>query len=296
MTSPLPGAIPGVEDRARRGIVLILVAWFAFSLVDSGAKWAAVIGYPATQIAFFRYVGHFVISSGLVLRDPSGLRIPPHFGLVLLRALLLVSATLSNFWILKILPLTITSAIMFSTPVIVCFLSVTLLKERVGFWRWSAILLGFVGVLIVIRPFGEAFHPAMLMAVMNSVFLAAYSLITRRLAGEVSTDVMQFWMGLLGTALLLPPAVWFWQAPGAFFDWAVLISLGIFAWAGHQWLTTAHRFATANTLMPFTYSFLIYITALSFLLFAHIPSVWTILGACVIMISGLIIWHREGRS
>ncbi|MEM6309545.1 MAG: DMT family transporter [Pseudomonadota bacterium] len=289
-------AIPGVEDRARHGIALILMAWFAFALVDTGAKWAAILAYPAAQIAFFRYIGHFVISTGLVLRDADNLRVPPYFGLVIVRALVLVAATVSNFWILRELPLTITSAIMFSTPVIVCFLSVTILRERVGLWRWCAILLGFLGVLIVIRPFGAAFHPMMLMAVMNAVFLAIYSLLTRRLAGRVSTDVMQFWMGLTGTVILLPPALWLWQPPTSATEWVVLISLGVFAWAGHQWLTTAHRFATANTLMPFTYSFLLYLTILSFLIFGHMPSIWTLIGAGVIMMSGLIIWHREGQK
>ena len=289
-------AIPGIEDRARHGIGLILLAWFAFALVDTGAKWVAVLAYPAAQIAFFRYIGHFVVSTALILRNPEDLRLPPHFGLVLLRGFLLVCATLSNFWIVRELPLTITSAIMFSTPVIVCFMSVTVLKERVGLWRWFAILLGFIGVLIVIRPFGEAFHPMMLMAVMNSIFLALYSLITRRLAGEVSTDVMQFWMGLLGTVILLPPAIWLWKIPETSTEWTVLISLGFLAWAGHQWLTTAHRFATANTLMPFTYSFLLYLIVLSFVMFGHVPSVWTLLGAFVIMMSGLIIWYREGRA
>lgn len=288
--------IPGLEDNARLGIALTLAAWFLFALVDTGAKWVAMIGLPAAQIAFFRYAGHFVASSALILRDRDDLRIPPHFALVSLRALLLIAATVSNFWVLRMLPLTVVSAIMFSSPVIVCFLSVVFLRERVGLWRWSAILLGFAGVLVIIRPFGEAFHPAMLMVVMNATFFSLYSMLTRHLAGKVSTDVMQFWMGVWGTGILLPFALWFWQAPGGALEWSILLAMGLIAWAGHQWLTTAHRFATANTLMPFTYSFLLYLTVLSYLVFGHVPSVWTLLGALLIMASGLVIWHREARS
>lgn len=288
-------AIPGIEDKARLGIGLMLLAWLAFALLDTGAKWVAVAGLPAVQIAFFRYLGHFAVAAALVVRDRDPIRLPPHFALVALRAALLVGATVSNFWILSVLPLTITSAIMFSTPVIVCFLSVTVLREQVGLWRCAAILLGFIGVLIVIRPFGTAFHPMMLMAVMNACLLAIYSLMTRALAGKVSTDVMQFWMGLVGTVCLLPPALLVWEAPGSLLHWAILIGIGLLGWVGHQWMTNAHRFATANTLMPFTYSFLIYLTGLSFLIFGHVPAVWTLLGAGVIMVSGLIIWHREGR-
>lgn len=288
--------IPGIEDKARLGILLTLAAWFMLALVDTGAKWVAMLGLPAAQIAFFRYAGHFVMSTALILRDPSDMRIPPHFGLVTLRALLLVVATLSNFYALRLLPLTVVSAIMFSSPVIVCLLSVIFLREKVGLWRWSAILLGFAGVLIVIRPFGEAFQPAMLLIVMNATCLAVYSLLTRQLAGKVSTGVMQYWMGVWGTAILLPMAIWAWQPPGGPTEWAILLGMGIIAWAGHQWLTTAHRFATANTLMPFTYSFLLYLTVLSFFVFDHVMSVWTMLGAGIIMLSGLIIWYREGRQ
>jgi drug/metabolite transporter (DMT)-like permease len=293
---PLTSIIPGIEDRARTGIAMMLVAWVLFSFVDTSAKWLGALALPAVQIAFFRYLGHFVISSVIVLRDPDRLRIPPHFLLVSLRGTLLLLGTMSNFWALKFLPLTITSAIMFSSPVLVCFLSVAILKERVGIWRWAAILLGFVGVLIVVRPFGAEFHPAMLLAVANAGFLAVYSLLTRALAGKVSTDIMQVWMGIWGTLTLLPFAVWFWQPPQDATAWALLFGIGVFAWAGHQLLTIAHRYATANTLMPFTYSYLLYLTVLGYLVFADVPSVWTLLGAGVIMLSGLIIWYREGRA
>ena len=276
------------------GIGLTLAAWFCFSLVDTGAKYVALVGLPAVQVAFFRYAGHLVIATVLIARDPPDRLWPDHAGIVFLRGALLVAATLSNFWILSVLPLTVTSAIMFSSPVIVCFLSVTLLKERVGPWRWGAILLGFIGVLIVIRPFGTAFHPMMLMAVFNAFCLAFYSLLTRHIAGKVSTDMMQFWSGILGTLPLLPLAIWVWETPGSALEWGILFGLGISAWAGHQALTTAHRYATANTLMPFTYSFLLYLTLLGWLVFDHVPVAMTLIGAGVIMVSGLIIWWREG--
>ncbi|THH36258.1 DMT family transporter [Aliishimia ponticola] len=274
----------------------MLVTWLTFAVLDTSAKWAAVAGLPAAQIAFFRYIGHFGISAALTMRDPDNRRLPPQFGLLTLRGLLVAGATLSNFWILTVLPLTVTSAIMFSSPVIVCFLSVTILRENVGLWRWGAILLGFAGVLIVIRPFGAAFHPMMLLALMNAVFIAVYSLITRAMAGKVSTDVMQFWMGFWGTAVTLPLALWHWQAPQDTTLWIILGAVGVLGWFGHQCMTAAHRFATANTLMPFTYSFLLYLTVLSYVVFGHVPNFWTILGALVIMGSGLIIWYREGQK
>ena len=287
---------PTLEDRANLGIGLMLAAWLMFALVDTGAKWVAVAGLSAAQIAFFRYAGHFAVNLAQFVREPDkrGTLMPPHWGLITLRGALLVAATFSNFYVLRILPLTTVSAIMFTSPVIVCLLSVIFLRERVGFWRWSAILLGFAGVLVVIRPTSVAFHPAMLMVLMNATFLAVYSLLTRRLADKVSADTMQFHMGLLGTVVLAPPAIWSWQATDTT-GWIVLMVIGPIAWFGHQMLTTAHRFATANTLMPFTYSFLLYLTVLSFVVFGDTPDAITLLGAAIIMGSGLIIWHRERK-
>jgi len=100
-------------------------------------------------------------------------------------------------------------------------------------------------------------------------------------------------MGAVGTVVMAPLALWTWQAPGSLQNWLLLVGLGVLGWAGHQFLTHAHRYATSNTLMPFTYSFLIYTSTLSYLIFNHAPSPWTLLGALVIMLSGLIIWKRE---
>lgn len=286
-----------IEDRPHFGILLMLGAWLLFSLVDTSAKWLVIAGFSAFQLAFMRYAGHFVISIAVIARGGvSRDRFhTTHMWQVISRALLLITATLSNFYALNFLPLTVTSAIMFSSPVIVCFLSGPLLGERVGPWRWFAILLGFAGVLVVIRPFGEAFHLAMLLALFNALSLALYSIMTRKLAGVVATETMQFYMGALGTAVMLPLAIWAWRWPEDVTGWALMIGLGVFGWAGHQLLTNAHRFGSANTLMPYTYSFMIYLSVMSYLVFDHLPDQWTVAGAFIIVISGLIIWKREQR-
>tara|TARA_B100000767_G_scaffold75762_1_gene72352 strand:- start:149 stop:1027 length:879 start_codon:yes stop_codon:yes gene_type:complete len=282
-------------DLPRFGIILMVGAWLMFSWVDTGAKWLAIAGLPAFQLAFMRYAGHFVISIGVIAKD--GLKVERfqtvHVWQVISRALLLVSATLSNFYALQFLPLTVVSAIMFSSPVVVCFLSVSVLREQVQPWRWGVIILGFIGVLIVVRPFGTAFHPAMLMIIYNAIALALYSIMTRRLSGVVAVETMQFYMGLVGTLLLLPFAIWTWTQPESVWGMIVLISLGVLGWAGHQLLTNAHRFGTANQLMPFTYSFLLFVAIWGYLLFGTVPDFGTILGAAVIMCAGLIIWRRE---
>ena len=288
-------AAQSTADLPRVGILLMLAAWLMFSMVDTTAKWLAVAGIPAFQLAFMRYAGHFAVSTAVLARG--GLTRDrfktDHPWQLLSRSFLLVSATLSNFYALKFLPLTVVSAIMFSSPVIVCFFSVVFLREKVGIWRWSAILLGFLGVLIVVRPFGADFHLSMLLIVYNATALALYSIMTRQLAGKVATDTMQFYMGAVGTFALLPFAIWSWQQPESALGLTLLFCMGVVAWAGHQMLIRAHHFGTANQLMPFTYSFLIYVAIWGYLLFGTVPDIWTVMGAAVIMCAGLIIWKRE---
>ncbi len=284
-------------DNARLGILLMLAAYFLFSFIDVSAKWLALAGLPAMQLAFMRYIGHFCISTVLIGRGgmKSARFCGPHLGLVMLRGGLLMGSTVFNFFAVKWLPLTLTSTILFSAPIIICFLSWPLLGERVGIYRWSAIIIGFAGVSVAIRPFDESFHWAVFLSLSGAVCFAVYSLLTRRLAGKVSTDVMQFYSGFVGSACLLPFALFYWQTPAGGFDWVILVMMGVFGWAGHQILTIAHNYAPASMLSPFGYSFILFLTGWSYLVFDHLPDRWTIAGAFVIVLSGLFIWLRELR-
>ena len=277
------------SDHALLGIALILAANLFFSFIDTGAKWLAVASIPALQLAFMRYIGHFVISTSLI--GSGGFRlerfITPHLPLVILRAVMLMLATILNFWAVRYLPLTLTSTILFSSPIIICLLSWPLLGERVGPIRWVAILIGFAGVVIAIRPFDESFHWAMIISLVGAVCFALYSLLTRQLAGKASVDVMQFYTGTIGSLCLLPVAIWQWQSPETISDWLIMISLGVFGWAGHQLLTRAHGFAPASTLMPFGYSFILYLSVWSYVIFAYLPDKWNLIGGALIVVSGI---------
>ncbi len=282
------------RDNPSLGILMMLVTYFLFSLVDTSVKWLLYAGLGSFQLAFMRYASHFVISLSTIAWGGVSLSrfATPHLGLVLFRGFLLVSATALNFIVLRYLSLTVVSAIMFSAPIIVCLLSWPLLGERVGPWRWFAIILGFSGVLLVIRPLGESFHWAALLTCYNAVALALYSIITRRLSGLVAAETMQFYMGALGTFSLLPLAFFAWATPSSLFEWVLRCVLGVWAWAGHGLLTRAHGLAPANTLMPYTYSFMIFLTIESYIVFAEFPDRWTLIGASIVVISGLIIWKR----
>lgn len=282
------------SDRAGFGILLMLMAWFLFACVDTSAKWLVLATVTSVQVAFMRYAGHFVISvwqigRGGLSRDRFA---TSHVWMVVIRSILLMNATFLNFVALRYLPLTVVSAIMFSAPILVCLLSWPMLGERAGPWRWFAIILGFIGVLIVIRPLGEGFHWAVLLSCHNAVALALYSILTRKLSGKVATETMQFYLGLFGTFILLPFAIWNWQSPETVTGWLLLIAIGPIAWAGHDMLTRAHGMAEANTLMPYTYSLIFYMAIFGWLVFGDIPDIWTVIGASVIILSGLIIWKR----
>lgn len=290
-----PPALNEPKDRPFIGIGLILVAFAVFSFIDTGAKWLGTFAVPALQLAFMRYFGHFVISVGLVFRGGGSQTNfkSEHLPLMLVRGGLLMLSTVFNFVAIQFLSLTVTATILFSSPIMICILSWPLLGERVGAWRWSAICLGFIGILVVIRPFDETFHWAMIFSILAALAFSLYSILTRKLAHKVSIDTMQFYSGAVGTLALLPVAIYTWQNPETLFQWWVMVMLGVLGWLGHEFLTRAYGHAPASTLTPFGYTFIIYLTIWSYLVFEELPDGWTILGTLIVVLAGLVIWFRE---
>lgn len=289
--APLQGS-----DRPGLGIALTLLAWALFSCTDISAKWLVVAGLPAVQLVFARYFVSFAISltAGLARGGTlfgGGAR--SDLALVALRAILLAIATLANFIALNYLPLAVTSSIINSSPIIVTLLAIPLLGEKVGPWRMGAALLGFIGVLIVIRPFGNAFHWASLLVLTNATCIALFAVLTRKLSGRITPQTMQIYVGAIGSAVMLPLVLIYWKTPDTLAQWAIMTGIGVYAWAGHELFSRAHIHAEANLLSPFGYSFILYLSLGGFLLFGTVPDAMTFLGAAVIVASGLIIWWRE---
>lgn len=284
-------------DRVGLGIGLILLAFLFFAAVDTTVKWLALAGLPAMQLAFMRYLVAFLLSVGRGMQHGTVFEWQDRrvMSLVLLRGALLVLATAFNFIALGYLPLSVTSSILNSAPIILTALAVPLLGERVGPFRWAAVIVGFIGVLIVIRPFGEAFHWATLLMVVNAIAMALFAILTRLLSGRVATQTMQVYMGALGTGVLLIPAVLTWQSPATPTAWMLLFAIGGFAWVGHEIYGRAHAFAEASVLIPFNYSFIIYLTLAGLVVFGDVPDAPVLLGAAIIIGSGLVIWWRETR-
>ena len=282
-------------DRAGLGIGLVLSAWLFFAMTDTSVKWLVLAGLPALQLAFMRYFVSLVLSLAVALRRGVFFEWSTgrEMGLVLLRGSLLVVATLFNFIALNYLPLSVTSSILNSSPIILTALAVPLLGERVGPFRWAAVVVGFVGVLIVIRPFGTDFHWAALLMLVNAFALALFAILTRKLSGSISTQTMQIYMGALGSVILLPGALLTWQSPVGVLDWALMCGVGLWAWIAHENVGRAHAFAEASVLMPFSYAFILYLTVAGLVVFGTVPDTATLVGAAIIVASGLVIWWRE---
>lgn len=275
------------------GVVLMLTAYLMFAMADTVNKWLALASLPLVQFAATRYGSHFIIT--LVEARYRGVKksdITGHIGLLILRGLLLASSTFAVYAALRHLSLSMFSALLFASPFFVCILSAPLLKEHVGVWRWSAVIVGFVGVLIIIRPFDSAFHISSFAVLYAAFALALYAIATRKLAHQCPPHVMQLFAGGVGTILFVPFAIYLWQ-PVGIMTMALMIFVGLVSWGGHEMLSRAHKMAPASTLSLYSYSFIIFLTAAGYLIFDEIPDTTTIFGTVIIVMCGLVIWYRE---
>lgn len=274
-------------------IGLMLLANLLFSFVDTSTKWMIGTGLVVVQLAFMRYAVHFVLT---LIERGWRLRAAPLRGrtraLVLLRAFCLVSATIVNFNALGHLPLSITSAILFFAPVFVCLFAQPMLGEMITPRHWLGVGVGFLGVVLIVWPFGAEVNWYAVVMIYPAAAMAMYQVLTRLLSDQVAPAVLQFYTGALGTAVLLPFMLFAWVTPSSTLAWVLLLAIGAFAWAGHEALTRAHRFAPASTLAPFGYSFVIYLSLAGWLVFAEAPAPNVIFGALMIFAAGFALWRR----
>jgi len=195
------------------GIDLISITFLCFAVLDAGAKWL-VLTLPVMGVVFLRFFIHFVFTTALLA---------PRHGLALLRTrrpwlqlargCFLPVMTGLNFWALQYLQLAETGAIQFTVPILIALFGAPLLGEHLDRARWIAIFIGFIGVLVIIRPGTEGFHPALLLALANAVLDALFNLFTRHLAAYDSAEAMQFIAGAVAVVMLAPFALVAWRTP-----------------------------------------------------------------------------------
>ena len=285
-------------DSARNrltGIALVSLCYLLFTLLDGTAKWL-VASVPVIVVVWLRFLMHALLASALLfpIRGKK-LVMTSHWRWHVLRALMFVLMTGINFWALQYLQLAITSSIMFIVPIVTALMAAPMLGEKMDRGRWAAIVAGFAGVLVIVRPGSADFHPAMLLALVNASLYAMFNLMTRRLAAYDSPETIQY-LPAVGAAILLTPfALAAWQAPSGWLGWTLACLMGALGGLGHYLLAAAHRYAPATVIAPFLYQQVLYMALFGYLVFGDVPAPAVWIGAAIVVGSGLYLFARERR-
>ncbi len=291
-TSP---SAPVLSNQPMKGIGLICLAFICFTGNDTAGKYMIVTGQlPIAEVVWVRFLGQFlaiIIALGL-FAVPSLLQARKP-GWQLLRSCFLLISTLFNFLALRTLRLDQVMTIQFLTPLIVALLAGPLLGEWIGWRRMLAILVGFAGVIVAVRPDAGSFEPAFLLALSSMLAYASFSLSTRYLAPFDGVPVTLFYSMFAGVALVAPFALSEWVWPATTGTWIAMITCGVWAAIGHALFIAAFRYAPASTLMPFTYLGLLTHSSAGYLVFSQTPDAQTLAGAVIVVASGLYLLHRE---
>lgn len=295
-------------DRPLYGILCLVGAGAVFSVFNAIVKHLAQ-ELPVMEVAWGRYVFHLLFalvyaavatrfapqagpvqhSWGQRWRHALGSRRP---GLQFLRSLLMLATTLLFFLAVSHIDLATATTIAFVEPLVITILSFLVLKEQVGVRRWAAVAVGFLGVLIVIRPgFGMA-HAALLLPVLSASTGACYNVLTRIVARHDGNATSLFYSALVGCIGLSLAMPLLWQAP-RWDQWLLLAALGLTGGFAHVLVIRAFTYASASIIAPFIYLQLLWAMVIGFLWFGNWPVLTTWIGAAIIIATGIYTAHRE---
>jgi len=286
---------PGAAARSTgAGILFLLATVFFIAVMDMFVK-LLTQSYPMPVALWGRYTFHFALLLPLLVTvGPRRLLSTRRPVLQVMRSLALFVTTALLFLALHRLQLAEVTAIMFTSPLIATALSVPLLGERVGFRRWTGVLVGFAAVLIIVRPGTGVIGWAALLPLGAAACYALYQISTRILSRSDETLTTLFYTALIGTLATNLIVPFYWQTPAAT-DWGLLVLVGALGAVAHLLFIKAYSLAPPAVLGPFVYTQLIWATTLGLIVFSDFPDAWTIVGAVIITASGLYIWHREHR-
>jgi drug/metabolite transporter (DMT)-like permease len=280
-----------------RGILLMCTAALLFPVMNGFAK-ALIVHYHPTQIVWARNASHLVFL--LILFVPRAGLLPlfrcnQPLAQMSISLLLLVS-TAMMFVALEFIPLANASALIFTAPLIVTLLSVLLLKEKVGLSRWLAVLVGFGGMLIVMRPGSTLFHWAAFLVLGSAASYAMYQIVMRRIAGGDTPETTAVYSVVLSTILMSFIVPFFWKTPETLPHLLMFCGMGVIGGLGHYCIAHAMVLAPASTVSPFNYVQILGAIIFDYLVFATFPDLWTWVGAAVIAGSGIYLLLREARG
>jgi len=282
-------AVPAASHRPLLGILFMLTAGSLFPVMSGLAKLMSR-DYSSEQVVWARTVSHLLFALALVVpRHGWGIVRTRRPGVQFLRSLLLIGSTFLFFSALRFVPIAQAASISFTAPLIVVLLAGPMLGERIRLSRVVAVTVGFLGVLVVIRPGAAVFQWASLLIVGSAACYAIYQILTRRVAGIDRPETSLVHSALVGSVLMSLVVPFSWRTPDAWTDVALLGSLGVLGGLGHYFVARALLHAAANVLSPFQYWQMVGSVMVGWWLFAEVPDAFTWLGSALIIGAGLYV-------
>ena len=283
---------PARVDHPFKGIALVLLSTVFLGCSDVTAKYLST-SLPSIEITWIRFLTFALMFTPVMLpTSPLYAMHTERLGLQLMRGAALLGSSLFFITGLRFLPIAEASATGFVSPVFVTALSIVFLSESVGIRRWLATAAGLLGVLIILRPGTSAFHPAAFFPLVSALCWAATLIMTRVMSGKEHAVTIMTYSSIAGVGVLTAMVPFAWVTP-SWHDILFGILIGVASTAGQWIVVLAFRYADASVLAPFSYSQLVWVTALGFVIFGEVPDGWTVVGAAFIVASGLYTAHRE---
>jgi drug/metabolite transporter (DMT)-like permease len=282
-------------NRTALGALLTMFAMLCFASMDAISKWL-VADYAVTQMMWIRSALFFLFAWFVVrkrgLRAALRSRRP---GLQILRSLVAIVEGAAFVLAFRYLPLADTHAVGATSPLIVIALGVLFLGERTSRARWLAVAVGFAGVMLIVRPGFRTIEWPLLIPLAGALLWASYQLLTRLSARFDTPDTSLLWSALVGfvATSFVGPLEWTWPTPAA---WALMAVISLIGAVAHYALIKALDYAEAGAVQPYSYTLLVWATLLGWLVFGDVPDQWTIIGAMIVVASGLYTWHHDRIS
>lgn len=277
---------------SRQALILVLIATLLFATYDALSKYL-VPDYPVAQLLWVRNALHVLLMAALFgKRMGWGLLRSRRPLLQIFRALMLVSVSFFVMFGLRRIPLAETTAIIFLSPLLITALSAPLLREKVGRSQWAAVALGFMGVLLIVRPGASVFDLAVLFPLLGAACYSLYQILTRKFSGAENPVTTHFYTGLVGLAAASVAWQGDWVVPG----WraaCLMAGLGLSAGIGHYLLIMVFQRIGPAAAAPFSYTQLAWVMLFGYLFFGEMPDVLSLSGILVIAGSGLFVAMRS---
>jgi drug/metabolite transporter (DMT)-like permease len=296
--SNLPGtpAAQVARDRPLFAILLKLIAMFLFSLMFAGVKWVGPT-IPVGEIVFFRAsIGMLMIVLATMLTGGPSLLATKRIGTHATRSLLGVTAMFCNFLAVTFIPLADATAIAFAAPMFTVIMAALILKEQVHIFRWSAVVIGFAGVLVIVsaegRGPGDGNIIGAAFALSGAGLSATAMIVLRRMSAHENSEAIAFYFMLTSAVVGLLTIFLGWKMPSST-EFLILISMGVFGGIGQLLLSFSYRFGEASVLAPFDYSMMLWAASLGYFLFGDFPTAQVLVGASCVISAGLLILWRE---